>query len=66
VGLERRRHEHAQPDVPFAGLYKSDGGRAVPDQRLYDTIYQERYMGHPVRQHRRLQEGIGDQLRRGD
>ena len=37
----------------------------VPDQRLYDTIYQERYMGLPGRQHRGLQAGVGDQLRGG-
>ena len=29
----------------------------VPDQRLYDTIYQERYMGLPRDERRRLQAG---------
>ena len=37
----------------------------VPDQRLYDTIYQERYMGLPAPERRWLQAGVGDQFRRG-
>jgi hypothetical protein len=48
LGLERRRHEHAERDVPFSDLFKVGVAVApVPDQRLYDTIYQERYMGLP-------------------
>ena len=46
--MERRRHQHAERDVPIPG--RLQGGVAVapvPDQRLYDTIYQERYMGLP-------------------
>ena len=48
LGLERRRLDDAQPHVPLP--------RAVPDRDvrrprarhpLYDTIYQERYMGLP-------------------
>ena len=36
----------------------------ISDQRLYDTIYQERYMGLPVGQPRRLSRRLADHLRR--
>ena len=37
----------------------------VPDQRLYDSIYQERYMGLPQENTKGYQGRVGDQLRRG-
>ena len=37
----------------------------VPDQTLYDTIYQERYMGLPAAERRGLPEGLADHFRRG-
>ena len=37
----------------------------VPDQTLYDTIYQERYMGLPQRQRRGLPRRLADHVRRG-
>ena len=49
------------PDVYKVGVSVAP----VPDQALYDTIYQERYMGLPERQRRRLQAGLADPLRRG-
>ena len=48
LGLERRRLEHAEPDVPLSGRVQTGIAVApVADQRHYDTIYQERYMGLP-------------------
>ena len=48
LGLERRRIEHAQRDVPLprhlpGGRLRGPGAGPA----LYDTIYQERYMGLP-------------------
>ena len=42
------------PDVYHVGVAVAP----VPDQTLYDTIYQERYMGLPQAQRRRLQAGL--------
>ncbi len=36
----------------------------VPDQRLYDTIYQERYMGLPQENEARVSRRLADHLRR--
>ena len=50
----------------YPELYKVGMAVApVPDQRLYDSIYQERYMGLPQAEHQGLSGGLGDQLRRG-
>ena len=38
--MERRRHQYVERDVGVSVA-------PVPDQKLYDTIYQERYMGVP-------------------
>ena len=38
---------HLERDVPLSRRYGPVSRFAVPDQRLYDTIYQERYMGLP-------------------
>ena len=38
------------PDLYNVGV----AGAPVPDQTLYDSIYQERYMGLPERQRRRV------------
>ena len=64
VGLERRRHQHAQPDVPLTRAVQSrDVGRAGarPAPLRHDlpgTLH-----GPAGRQHRGLQAGVGDQLR---
>ena len=66
LGLERRRVDDAQrccsviPDLYTTGMSVAP----VPDQRLYDTIYQERYMGLPAGQRRGLQARLADHLRR--
>ena len=49
------------PDVYKVGVAVAP----VPDQRLYDTIYQERYMGAAAGQRRGLPARLADQLRRG-
>ena len=50
----------------YPDLYKTGISVAsVPDQRLYDTIYQERYMGLPAGQCRGLQERLAHHLRQG-
>ena len=58
VGLERWRVEHAEHDVSRARSVQSGVSVApVPDQRLYDTIYQERYMGLPQENAAGYQDG---------
>ena len=48
MGLERWRNEHPQCDVSLSRhLQVGVAVAPVPDQQLYDTIYQERYMGLP-------------------
>ena len=48
----------------FPDLYKVGVSVApVPDQQLYDTIYQERYMSTPRIERRRLPARLTDQLR---
>ncbi|MBM3739444.1 MAG: hypothetical protein FJW39_27055, partial [Acidobacteria bacterium] len=37
------KHHFRWPENPYVGVSVAP----VPDQRLYDTIYQERYMGLP-------------------
>ena len=49
------------PDVFKVGVSVAP----VPDQRLYDTIYQERYMGLPQENAEGYRIGLADQLRRG-
>ena len=48
------------PDVYKVGVSVAP----VPDQRLYDTIYQERYMGLPQENADGYQHRLADQLRR--
>ena len=45
----------------YPDLYQTGMAVApVPDSRLYDTIYQERYMGLPAGQRRGLPRGLAD------
>ena len=47
--MERWKNEHADLMFRSPELYKVGMAVApVPDQRLYDSIYQERYMGLPA------------------
>ena len=47
LGLERRRYEHAEPDVPLAGCLQVGVSVApVPDQKLYDTHLPGALHGH--------------------
>ena len=49
LGLERRRRHDAQRDVPLSRPVPSGIAIASPtDQMLYNSIYQERYMGLPA------------------
>ena len=48
------------PDVYKVGVSVAP----VPDQRLYDTIYQERYMGLPQENAEGYRDRLADQLRR--
>ena len=49
----------------YPDLYKIGMAVApVPDQRLYDTIYQERYMGLPQDNAEGYRDELADQLRR--
>ena len=67
VGLERRRHEHAEPDVPSPGAVQGRAWRSrrCPISGSTTRIYQERYMGLPQENAEGYQRGVGDQLRRG-
>ena len=48
LGLERRGLDDARLHLPLSRLYQTGIAIAfVADQRYYDTIYQERYMGRP-------------------
>ena len=49
------------PDIFHVGVSVAP----VPDQRLYDTIYQERYMGLPKDNAEGYRDRIADQLRGG-
>ena len=58
LGLERRRLVTLQRDVPASGCLQDGDGRGARAQRaLYDTIYQERYMGLPQQNGRRYDSG---------
>jgi len=46
VGLEQWRHDDAQSLIQVAGALSHGHGRS-PSDRLYDTIYTERYLGLP-------------------
>jgi dipeptidyl-peptidase-4 len=48
MGLEWWRHQHTESHVSGArSLSRGRSVAPVPDQKLYDTINQERYMGLP-------------------
>ena len=61
VGLERRRDEYAQPDVPFAGpLQGRHGGRTGARSAPVRHNLSGAVHGAAAGEHRRLQTSIGD------